>query len=143
MVARKSDGEAYQKMLSVLVPFNQNWAKTAPVLIVMAAKRTFSHNHEPNRYAMHDAGAALAYLFLQATALGLHAHGMAGIDLDKARTALEIPGDYEVAAAAALGYLGAPEQLPESMRVGELARRTRKPLAELTFGANWGHPLAL
>lgn len=141
LVARKSDGEAYEKMLSVLVPFNQSWAKSAPVLIVMAAKRTFSHNQQPNRFALHDAGAALAYLFLQATASGLHAHGMAGLDFDKARTELGIPDDYEVSAAVALGYLGAAEELPESMRAGELAKRTRKPLSEVAFGAHWGRPL--
>ncbi|HEY1947081.1 MAG TPA: nitroreductase family protein [Bryobacteraceae bacterium] len=143
LVARKSDGEAYREMLSVLVPFNQEWAKSAPVLIVMAAKRTFSRNQEPNRYALHDAGAALAHLFLQGTALGLHAHGMGGVDFAKARTVLAIPDEYEIAAAAALGYLGAPEELPESMQAGELAKRSRKPLSEVAFGAHWGQPLAL
>ncbi len=141
LVARKSDAEAYAKLLSVLVPFNQNWAKTAPVLLIMAAKREFSHNRHPNRYALHDAGAALAHFFLQATALGLHAHGMAGLDIDKARKDLAIPLEYEVAAAAALGYLGSPDELPEDMRAGELARRTRKPLTEIVFGAHWGQPL--
>jgi nitroreductase len=133
LVARKSDGEAYQKMLSVLVPFNQNWAKTAPVLIITAGKKTFSHNQTPNRYALHDAGAALAYLFLQANELGLHAHGMGGLDFEKARTVLAIPDDYEVGAAAALGYLGEEE----------IAKRNRKPIDEIVYGATWGQPLSL
>jgi nitroreductase len=141
LVARKSDGEAYQKILSVLVPGNQRWAKSAPVLIVTAGKRAFSHNQHPNRYALHDAGAALAYLFVQATALGLHAHGMGGVDFEKARTLLAIPEEYEVGAAAALGYLGSPEDLPEAMKAAELAERTRKPLSEIAFGAQWGEPL--
>jgi nitroreductase len=141
LVARKSDPAGYEKMLQLLVPFNQAWAKTAPVLIIMAAKRTFSHNNTENYYGLHDAGAALAQLFLQATALGLHAHGMAGFDRDRARIELGIPDDYELGAAVALGYLGSPEQLNEQHRQSELAPRQRKPLSELVFGTTFGQPL--
>jgi nitroreductase len=140
-VARKSDPDAYDKILSFLVPANQSWAKTAPVLIIMAAKKTFSHSGAPNYYALHDAGQALAHLFLQSTALGLHAHGMAGFDREKARLELHIPDDFDLAAAVALGYLGSPDQLSEQQRQSELAKRTRKPLSEIAFGANWNEPL--
>lgn len=143
LVASKSDPAAYDRILHLLVPGNQSWAKTAPVLIIMAAKRTFSHNGSPNYYALHDAGQALAYLFLQATALGLHAHGMAGFDRDRARTELGIPDDYELGAAVALGYLGSPDQLNEKQQKNELAARQRKPLNEIVFGATWGQPLNL
>src|SRR5437868_15305001 len=60
LVARKSDHAAYEKILNLLAPANQAWAKTAPVLLIMAAKRTFSHNGSPNRFGLHDAGQALA-----------------------------------------------------------------------------------
>jgi nitroreductase len=141
LVARKSDPVAFEKILHILLPFNQAWAKKAPVLFIMAAKRTFSHNSTPNSYAVHDAGQALAHVFLQATALGLHAHGMAGFDRDRARTELAIPEDYDLAAAVALGYLGSPDDLPEQQRQSETARRTRKPLDEIVFGAHFGKPL--
>jgi nitroreductase len=141
LVARKADSEGYQKILSVLLPFNQAWAKSAPVLMITAAKRGFTRNGQPNHYALHDAGAALAYLFLQATAVGLHAHGMGGFDHEKARQELAIPADYEVGAAAALGYLGSPDDLPEPLREQELAKRERKPLSEIVFGAQWDQPL--
>jgi nitroreductase len=59
----------------------------------MAAKRTFSHSGSPNCFGLHDAGQALAHLFLQATALGLYAHGMAGFDAERARKELGIPDD--------------------------------------------------
>ncbi len=143
LVARKSDPAAYDRILHLLVPGNQSWAKTAPVLMIMAAKRTFSHNGSPNYYALHDAGQALGYLFLQATALGLHAHGMAGFDRDRARTELGIPDDYELGAAVALGYLGSPDQLNEKQQENELAPRQRKPLSEIVFGANWDQGLNL
>jgi nitroreductase len=144
VVARKSDGAAYDRMLGLLVPFNQEWAKTAPVLIIMAAKTTFTHNGQPNVYALHDAGAALAHLFLQANALGLHAHGMAGFDREGAHTVLGIPDDYDLGAAVALGYVDIPEKLTnENHRKAELAKRTRKPLQEIAFGPHWNQQLAL
>ncbi|HZQ56293.1 MAG TPA: nitroreductase family protein [Bryobacteraceae bacterium] len=141
LVARKSDPAAHDKLLNLLLPGNQSWAKFAPVLMIMAAKRTFSHNGAPNLYAVHDTGQALAHLFLQATALGLHAHGMAGFDRERARKELHIPDDYELGAAVALGYLGSPDQLSERHRQSELARRQRKPLNEIVFGADWNQPL--
>jgi nitroreductase len=143
LVARKSDSAAYEKILNILVPGNQAWAKTAPVLLIMAAKRTFSHNSSPNRFGLHDAGQALAHLFLEATALGLHAHGMAGLDAERARKELGIPDDFEVGAAVALGYLAPPDQLPDKYRQGEVSERHRKPLNEIVFGANWNEPLQL
>ncbi len=143
LVARKSDGAAYEKILGLLVPGNQAWAKTAPVLFIMAAKRTFSHNSSPNYYGLHDAGQALAHIMLQATALGLHAHGMAGFDRERARKELGIPDDYDLGAAVALGYLAPPDQLPENYRKSEVAARERKPLNEIVFGANWNQPLQL
>ena len=143
LVARKSDGPAYEKILHLLAPFNQAWAKTAPVLFIMVARRNFSHNGSPNLYAVHDAGQALAHVFLQATALGLHAHGMAGYDRERARIELGIPDDYDFGAAVALGYLGSPDQLSDQQRQAELAARTRKPLNEIVFGAEFGKPLNL
>jgi nitroreductase len=145
IVARKSDGPAYEKLLNLLVPFNQAWAKTAPVLIIMAAKKTFSQNGSPNYYALHDTGAALAHMFLQATALGFHGHGMAGFDRERARTELNIPDDYDVAAAAAFGYLGPPDdlELEERYKAAELAKRQRNPLDQLAFGGSWNQPLQL
>ena len=139
-VARKSDGPSYDKLLQLLVPANQAWAKNAPVLVIMAAKKTFSHSGAPNYYALHDAGQALAHVFLQARALGLYAHGMAGFDRERARKELALPDDYDVAAALALGYLGSPDQLNEQQRSSELAPRQRKPLNEIVFTTTFNEP---
>lgn len=142
-IARKSDAAAHARFVDVLAPANQAWAKTAPVLIIMAAKRTFSHNGSSNYYGLHDAGQALAHLMLQATALGLHAHAMAGFDREKARKEINIPDEYDLGAAVALGYLGDPDQLPEQTRKSELAKRSRKALNEIAFGSHWNEPLSL
>jgi nitroreductase len=83
IVAVKEDPEAFQRLLSVLVPRNQEWAKHASILILTAARTNFSHNETPNGHALHDAGAALAYMMLQASASGIAAHAMAGSTMQK------------------------------------------------------------
>jgi nitroreductase len=133
IVASKSDPETYEKLLGSLLELNQLWARNAPVLILILAKKTFTHNGTPNLYAVHDAGMAAANLALQATALGLNVHFMAGFNHATARDAFQIPSDYEFGAAIAVGYAGDPETLPEKFRLAEVAPRTRKPLAELIY----------
>jgi nitroreductase len=135
LVGKKGD-ETYAKILDALVESNQAWAKSAPVLVLSAARKTFARNGNPNGYALHDTGAASATLSLQATALGLHTHGMAGLDRAKARANFQIPDDFEVCAAWALGYLGDPAVLPDHFRDMETAPRSRKPLSEFVF-AEW------
>jgi nitroreductase len=132
LVGRKGD-ETWNKIFQALMPFNQSWAGSAPVLYASFAKHTFSHNGLPNRVAMHDVGAASATLALQATALGLHTHGMAGFDGEALRAAFGIPDDFEPVAVWALGYLGDPGGLPEKYREMEFQPRTRKPLREFVF----------
>jgi len=132
----------YQKIFDSLVEFNQGWAKSAPVLILSAASKHFAHNKSPNHFAIHDTGAATAYLVLQATALGLHAHSMAGFDQEKARAAFGIPDSFHIGAVTALGHPGDPDTLPEGLREQELAPRQRKPLGEIVF-AEWEKPAKL
>ena len=72
------------KMLDSLVEFSQMWAKSAPVLVIPNKQDGFpATNVSPNAYGLHDTGAATANLALQAAALGLHAHSMAGFNKDK------------------------------------------------------------
>jgi nitroreductase len=142
-VARISDPSAHARFVDILVPANRAWAESAPVLVIMAAKRTFTHNGASNYYGLHDAGQALAHLMLQATALGLHTHAMAGFDQEKARKEIGIPDDYDIGAAVAIGYLGDMNALPEQARKSELSKRQRKPLNEIAFGPHWNEPLAL
>jgi nitroreductase len=69
-VATKSDPDGFGKLLGLLMPLNQAWAGSASVLMLSVAKKNFSHNGQANRYGLHDAGAALTSMFLQATAFG-------------------------------------------------------------------------
>src|SRR6266852_4001988 len=54
IVATREDKENFEKMLSVLVEFNANWAKKAPVLALAIAKLVFEKNNAPNRNAQYD-----------------------------------------------------------------------------------------
>ncbi|HEY0566339.1 MAG TPA: nitroreductase family protein [Terriglobales bacterium] len=137
VVGRKGDA-TWQKIFDTLIPGNQAWAQFAPVLLITFAKKTFSHDGSQNKYGFHDIGAALAHIMLEATALGLHTHGMAGFDYAKARQTFGVPDDFEVGAACAIGYLGDPNELQGWQRDAELKPRTRKPLDELVFADTWG-----
>ncbi len=143
LVATKEYPEDYNRLFSCLVPGNQLWAGQAPVLMLSVAKLVFTEDGAPNRHAMHDVGLAVENLVMQATALELFVHQMAGFDVDKARDLFQIPPQYEPTAMIALGYPGAPDTLPEKLRARELAPRTRKPLTEFVYTGLWGSPSAV
>ena len=140
IVATKEDEAEYAQLLSCLVEGNIQWAKHAPVLMVSVAKLHFDENGERNRHAFHDVGQAVANLIVQATALGLVVHQMAGVFPDKIRELYGIPEGYEAVAGIALGYPGDPATLPERLRQRELAPRSRKTIREFVFAGRWGRP---
>jgi nitroreductase len=118
-----------ERFLEFLAPANQVWAKHAPVLLVILAKRTFSHNGAPNKVHQFDAGCAWGYIALQALQNGLITHGMAGFDNDKAREILGVPEDFDVMAVVAIGKRGEKSELPEKLQEREVPSK-RRPLAE-------------
>jgi nitroreductase len=138
IVASRDDKENFQKMLSVLVEFNANWAKSARVLALAVAELTFAKNNAPNRNAQYDTGAASALLSVEATAHGLGVHQMAGFDPEKARQVFGIPAGWEAIAALAIGYPGDPASLPQPLKDREMAPRIRKPIAEFVMAGRWG-----
>jgi nitroreductase len=133
----------YQKIFSTLVGFNKGWAGSAPVLILGLASAKFARNGADNAHALYDLGAATSYLTLQAAALGLTSHQMAGYDHSAARLAFGISEDYVLGSAVALGYQGEPGALSdENLIARETARRERKPLTQFVLSA-WGEPADL
>lgn len=137
------DSETYKKILSVLGEFNQQWARTAPVLMLNTARTTFTQNGKPNPVALYDLGASAATLCYQATAVGLFTHQMAGFDRDAARQVFMVPEEYVFGAAIALGYQGEPGSLTNpQMLAQETAPRQRKPLSEFVL-ESWGVPAKL
>lgn len=138
-VATKDDPENFSKLLSVLVEFNQGWAKQAPVLALAVAELNFATTGQPNRNGEYDTGAASALLCVEATARGLVVHQMAGFDPDKARQVFGIPKEWAPIAAIAIGYPGDHASLPQPLQERELAPRTRKALGEFVMSGSWGH----
>ena len=143
LVATTQHEEEHANMLTCLAEGNQSWAKQAPVLMITVAKITFAHNGTPNRHAFHDVGLAVGNLVMQATALGLGVHQMAGIFPDIAKSVYNISDNYEALTALAIGYVGDPQSLPDALRERELATRTRHPLSDFVFCGQWGQSASM
>src|SRR5215212_4851034 len=132
LYAKRGDAN-WQRFLSLLIPWNQGWAHSASVLIYVlsdtlpftdkAGEPATSHTHS------YDAGAAWACLALQATRLGYQAHGMSGVDFERARVELGVPQRYRIEAAAVVGRIGDPATLDEKLRARE-APSGRKPSSD-------------
>ena len=138
IVAQKSQPELYGKVLNGINEFNQKWAKSAPVLMLTFAKKTFEKNGKPNMHHMNDLGLAVGNMSAQATAMGLYLHQMAGIDRDNINKEFDIPEDYEIVSGIAVGYKLAQEDVPEQFKAREEAERTRKPFVKFVFDQDWG-----
>lgn len=137
VLATKDQPEAFARLAECLVEAN-SWAKRAPLLLLAIAATNFAKNGKPNRHAFHDLGLANENLVLQAVAMGLAAHQMAGFLPDRARELHQIPAGQEPLTMIAVGYPGEPDNLAEPLRARELAPRSRKPLAEMAFTGKWG-----
>jgi nitroreductase len=94
-----------------------------------------------NPYAGYDLGQAVAHLSIQASALGVSVHQMAGFDHEKARVAFDLPEGFDPMTVFALGYDGEPDLLPGELRERELSPRVRKPLGEFVFNGAWKEPI--
>ncbi len=121
----------FNNLIESLMGFNKNWCIRASALIV-----TISHNNKPDGTISpthsFDTGSAWENLALQASKMGLIAHGMAGFDYAKVKADLGVPDDYTVEMMIALGKPGDPLLLPESQRAREKPS-DRKPLEEIVF----------
>jgi len=144
LVAYREDDEGFKTMLDCLLPANQEWAKHAGVLLLTVISKTFSRNDKPNRVAEHDLGLAVGNFTLQATALGLSVHQMAGVDLEKVRQAYNIPTTHDPITAIALGYATDPDRANnEAMAQRDRAPRSRKSLDQFVFSGQWEKPATL
>lgn len=129
---RDRNSSMWEQFLALLVPKNQEWARSAPVLGFSIARGHFHRNQKPNRWSAYDTGQSIAHLTVQAQAESLNVHQMGGFDADAARQTLGIPEDHQPMAAFAIGYADATvERTPSS----------RKPLAEVVFEGHWNQSL--
>jgi len=137
IVATKESPAEFERLLNCLKEGNRRWVRYAPVLMLSVARLRFERDGKMNRHAFHDVGLAVQNLIIQAMALDLFAHQMAGYHVDQARHEFNIPQDYEPVAMIALGYPGDPDSLPEDLQRRELKPRQRRPLEAFVFGGTW------
>ena len=130
----------WDALLGALIPFNRGWAAAASALVFVVSDRFMrdGDGQPKGESTSHsfDAGAAWAQLALQATRSGLHVHGMTGFDADAARAAMALPDDFAINAAIAIGRIGDPASLPETLRSREQPS-DRRPLSETVFAGRF------
>ena len=142
IVARREEPAAFEKALSCLVPFNQGWARHAPVLALGLVQTRRPGDGSPNGAAQHDLGLAAATLTVEATHRGLSVHQMSGIVAERIRAAWALPDDVLPLTALAIGHPASLEATPEDMRDRQARPRERRPLPGFVFGERWGEPAA-
>lgn len=139
LVARREDADRFAAMHSCLVEGNQDWAATAPVLVLTVVAEQFTRNGAPNATALYDLGQAVALLTVEATARGLAVHQMGGILPERAAELFGVPEGRRVVTGMAVGYAaGDVTTLPEAWQARDTAPRARRPLADLVFSGAWG-----
>lgn len=132
-----STRQTFPKFLNLLVERNQLWAKNASLLGFIIAKKNFTHNDKPNKWANFDSGAAWMALTLQARKFGLYTHGMAGIKKEEIYQEFDIDQEkFRVICAFTLGVIDKPELLDESFQKMEKPS-SRKALAEVWKIGSW------
>jgi len=123
LYARRDDAH-WELFLSLISEFNRSWAQHASALVIILSKTTLlrASSGEEVPFPSHsfDAGAAWAYLALQATNAGWHVHGMAGIDREGIQRELQVPAPFKVELAVAIGKLGDKASLSEQLQAREL-----------------------
>lgn len=136
LYAMRTDAKNWPRFLNLLIPFNAVWAKDASVLLFILSETTMGAPDKPSHSHSFDAGAAWASIALQSHLLGYHAHGMVGIEMDKAQVELCIPDGFRIEAAVAIGRSGDPANLPEKLQAREVPS-DRKPLDEMAYSGNF------
>lgn len=133
---RATDGALWNQVLDCLAEGNRPWAQHVPVLALGLAELNFEHNGKPNPTALHDLGAASAFLTIEATSRGLVVHQMAGILPDKIRSTFSIADTAQPLTALAIGYEGSNPELDETYARRDARQRERKPFSEIILRGN-------
>jgi nitroreductase len=126
----RRDTDFWPVFLDLLKPGNRSWAVRAGVLVLVISRTHFDgSNGRACVTHSFDSGAAWQNLALQASLMGLIAHGMEGFDYARARLVLRVPPTYAVEAMLAIGHPGNAADLDESQRKREHPS-SRRPLEQ-------------
>ncbi|WP_213523507.1 nitroreductase family protein [Nonlabens sp.] len=129
--------KTYDRIMDVLVEFNQKWAKNAPVLL-LGVVDTKTPKGDDNYHAPHDLGQFSANMAIQAQSMGIAFHQMAGLDYERAKKEFKFPETFHVATAIALGYYGgALNDVPDFLQDAETGERSRKKQNDFVFNGDY------
>ena len=113
------DRESLEK-IKVAMSRGNMYAKNAPLIFAVCARyEDDCHLSDRREYFLFGCGLAVGEMMLQATALGLVAHAIAGFDPLMVKKNLNIPDDYVLIALVNIGY-------PERIRRCSLINRSRR-----------------
>lgn len=135
-ICARRDTPEWSRLFNLLVPMNQAWAVRASALVVLVSATTAQMPGAPGPMPSYshslDAGAAWAYLALQATQLGWYAHAMAGFDVERAAGVLNVPDNFRVETVIAIGRIGDRSVLPPPLQEREQPN-ARRPVEEVVM----------
>ncbi len=135
IIARRGD-EHFQNISKTLSGFNQVWAPSASLFVVVSTLTT-TPDGKPRATAMYDAGLSSALLTVEAHHRGYAVHQIAGFDREIIKNEFGLD-----AALAPIVILAIGKQAPASSLVDpvlkerEEAPRERLPLSELVVAGN-------
>ncbi|XGA69622.1 nitroreductase family protein [Duganella sp. BuS-21] len=142
----RRDTPDWDKFVGLLTPDNQAWAGNASALVVVVSNSLMKNPDTdaaaewvPSYTHSFDAGAAWAQLGLQSTLAGLRAHGIIGLDMERARRELNVPQHYRIEAAVAIGRQAPAETLDDALQKKEQPSE-REPLSVIALAG--GFPAA-
>lgn len=149
LVGRRGDA-AHRALLATLRPRNQVWAGAASAILV-GLRQVGADPADPKGdlrtydYTGYDLGQSVAHLSIQAQSMDLAVHQFAGFDHDAVQATFDVPPEWQVLTGIAVGrWLPPAERLdvdPQNVE-REQRPRTRRPLADLAYGAAFGEPVA-
>lgn len=129
--------DGYDTIYDCLSDFNKTWVNNAPLLMLTAYKEK-KDNGDENFHALHDLGLCLGNMTVQAQYMGIGMHHMAGVDWKKAEKVFELPDDFHVSTAIALGYYGGDlDKLSDDLQKQETQQRERIPIEQFAFEGKW------
>ena len=135
IVARRGD-EHFQRLQSTLSGFNQVWAPSASLFIVVTTKTT-QDDGQPRTSAMYDAGLAAGLLTVEAHHRGYVVHQIGGFDRDVVKSEFNIPEEIAPIVILAIGKQAPISSITdEALKAREEAPRTRLPLNELILAGS-------
>ncbi len=127
----------WQTLLECLNPFNRSWAQTSSAIFILVSDTIMPGDGKdrpdmPAKCNSLDSGSAWVQLALQATSLGYHAHGMAGVEPEVIRNELKVPERYKIEMAIAVGRRVPDAHLSEEQKAAETPS-PRKAIREIAF----------